>query len=455
MSKEKQSRKEFLQKGAAVAAGLIAMPYIVPASARGKGGRVAPSDRIVMGGIGLNSMGAGDMGQFLDMKNVQYVALCDVDRKVRDNSTNRINEHYGTKDARSYNDFREFLEKEKLDAIHTALPDHWHAIPTILAAQKGINIYGQKPMARSIKESRAIVDAVTKYDIVWQTGSQQRSEDQFLQACDIIRSGKLGKIDHVTVGLPNGGNSKGQPTEQSVPDGVDWDMWLGPAPAVPYRGILHGDWRWMLDYSGGQLTDWAGHHIDIALWSMGLNNTGPTEVEAEGQYLTNDIFNVPIGYDIHCKFTDGLKLRVANEGRLADQARKLGRKNDKGQIRTDHNGTAWYGEKGWLYVERGGIWAENPEILDAKFAPSTRIYDTMGLNHHQNFIDCIRTGRKTIAPAEDGHRAISIALLGEIAMTTNQKLFWDPNKERFIDDAPKATAMLMKPYRDPWKLPKI
>ena len=452
---KKQSRKEFLQKGAAVAAGLVAMPYIIPASARGKDGKICPSDRIVMGGIGLNSMGHGDMGHFLRNGAVQYVAVCDVDRRVRDKTTSEINERYGNSDARAYNDFREFLEKEKFDAIHTALPDHWHAIPTIMAAQKGINIFGQKPMARSIKESRAIVNAVKKNDIIWQTGCQQRSEGQFLQACDIIRSGKLGKIDRIDVGLPNGGNSKGQPAEQPVPEGVDWEMWLGPAPKVPFRGILHGDWRWMLDYSGGQLTDWAGHHIDIALWSMGLNETGPVQIEAEGEYLTNDIFDVPIGYDIHCKFADGLKMRVCNEGRLGEEAAKFGRVNNEGQIRKDHCGTTWYGENGWLYVERGGIWAENPALLETRLAPRDRIYDTMGLDHYQNFVDCIRTGRKTIAPVEDGHRAISVALLGEIAITTGQKLSWDPAKEEFKGSAPAATGMLMKPYRDPWKLPTV
>ena len=454
MSK-KQSRKEFLQKGAAVAAGLIVMPHIIPASARGKGGKVAPSDRIVMGGIGLNSMGDGDMGQFLPMNTVQYVAICDVDRSVRERITGKINDHYGNKDARSYNDFREFLEKEKLDAVNIALPDHWHAIPTVMAAQKGINIFGQKPLARSIKESRAIVDAAAKYDIVWQTGCQQRSEWQFLQACNIVKNGLLGKINSIEVGLPNGGDSKGQPEVQPVPDGVDWDMWLGPAPKVPYRGILHWNWRWMLDYSGGQLTDWAGHHIDIALWAAGLSETGPVEIEAEGEYLKNDIFNVPISYDIHTKFANGMPMRVANEGRLADHARKFNRKRDDGTVRADHNGTAFYGDKGWLYVERGGIWAEDPKVLDVKFAPADQIYDTLGMSHYQNFIDCIRTGRKTIAPAEEGHRAISVALLGEIAMTVGQKLSWDPQKEVFNGVAPDATNMLMKPYRDPWKLPKI
>lgn len=264
-------RRDFV-KNAILASGAIAIPTIVRASALGKNGFIPASDRIVMGGIGLGSMGRGDMKNFLNAKEVQYVAVCDIDEKHRLGSMKMINDVYGNEDSRSYNDFREFLEKEKLDAVNIALPDHWHGIISIAAANKGLDIYGQKPLARTIIESRSIVDAVEKNNIIWQTGSQQRSGARFHRACELVRNGYLGEIDRVEVGLPDGGHKGGNPDTVPVPEGVDWNMWLGPAPKVPYRGILHWNWRWQLAYSGGQLTDWAGHHIDIAQWGLGMED---------------------------------------------------------------------------------------------------------------------------------------------------------------------------------------
>ena len=449
MNEMTQSRRNFIKKSICAVSGIMVIPTIIPASALGKNGAVPPSDRIVMGGIGLGGMGTNDMRNFLSKKEVQYIAVCDIDKSHRSRAEGLINQQYNTTDARSYNDFREFLEKEKLDAVHLALPDHWHSIIAVEVAMKGHDIYGQKPLARSIKEGRAIVEAVNKYNIVWQTGSQQRSQNIFRKACELVRNGKIGKIHRVEVGLPDGHKTAGMPPALPVPDGVDWERWLGPAPKVPFRGIIHGDWRWMLDYSGGQLTDWAGHHIDIAHWGLDLERTGPVEIQGKGVYNSTDLFNAPNEYDIQCKYANGIEMRVANMSRYYNRT-------GKGWDGREKNGAfgmgaVWYGDEGWLQVGRNGMFAENPKVLEIQIgANEIHLYNS--LDHHQNFLDCVISKKETIAPAEVGHRSISVALLGEIAMTTGLKLKWDPKAERFTNSE-EANKLLLKPMRTPWALP--
>ncbi len=444
-------RRDFLKR-TAIASGALAMPFIIPAGCRGKDGKTAPSDRIVMGGIGIGGMGRHDMTQFLKNPDVQYVAVCDVDKSQRAKALEFVTKRYSNNDAREYNDFREFLEKEKLDAVHIAVPDHWHAIPSIAAANKGLDIYGQKPLARSIGEGRAIVNAVEKNKIVWQTGSQQRSDAHFLKACELVRNGKIGKVSRVEVGLPNFDAKRGQPAVQPVPEGLDWNMWLGPAPKVPYRGILHWDWRWILDYSGGQLTDWAGHHIDIAQWGLGFERTGPVEVEGTGWYNDGDIFNIPHSFDIQYKYSNGIEMNIANIDKFVKmrKGKKGWDRNDNGQLGM---GAVWYGDEGWIHVNRGGLWAEKPEILDFEIGSGdVKLYKSPG--HYLDFINCIKSRQEPVAPVEIGQRSISVALLGEIAMTTGEKLKWNPKTERFTNSA-TANGLLMKPYSNNWKLPKI
>lgn len=430
----KDNRRKFLKKAAGSSLGILAAPFIIPGSALGKNGAVAPSNRIVIGGIGLGAMGTGNSRAFLSKKEVQYVAICDVDGVRRDKAISMVNGNYKNNDCRSYNHFEEFFEKEKLDAVTIALPDHWHALVSVAAANKGIDIYGEKPLARSIKEARAIANAVTKNKVIWQTGSWQRSVENFHRGAELVINGRVGKISYVEVGLPDGGKSIGTPPVMDVPQELDWNKWLGPAPTVPYRGVSHWDWRWILDYSGGQLTDWAGHHIDIAHWGLGYNRTGPISVEGEGVYPREGIFDVPVEYDFTCEYKSGVKMRVANSSRQPHGM-----------------GTVWYGDKGWIHVDRGDvIRASDPKILDEKIgSEETKLYKST--DHHQNFLDCIKSREETIAPAEVALRSISVGLLGEIAMLTGQQLDWDPEKEEFTNSA-YANRMLMRPYRAPWKL---
>jgi len=431
IERKRMNRRRFLKNATGITAGTVAFPYIVSSSALGNAGNVAASNRIVMGCIGMGGMGTGDMRGFLSKREVQVVAVCDVDKSQRDKAKKNVDEKYNNNDCKTYLDFREVIAREDIDALSLAMPDHWHSIPAVMGARAGKDIHAQKPLARTIAEGRAICDAVKRYGIIWQTGSQQRSGRDFHRACELVRNGRIGKVTRVEVGLPTGGGSDNKPV-QPVPEGVDWNFWLGPAPWVPYRGIMHWNWRWMMDYSGGQLTDWAGHHIDIAHWGLDLERTGPIEIEGKGVYPKDGIYNVPMEYKFTCKYSNGVVMTVANNKQIPQ-------------------GTKWYGESGkWIYVKRGKLEANPASVLKEVIGPGEiKLYRSR--DHKQNFLDCVKNRKETIAPAEVAHRSISVGLLGEIAMLTERKLKWDPDKERFLNDE-QANRMLWRPMRSPWHL---
>ncbi|HUX57336.1 MAG TPA: Gfo/Idh/MocA family oxidoreductase [Bacteroidales bacterium] len=443
----KSSRRDFIKRSAVTVAGVIVLPQIIPSSAFGMVGRIAPSDRIVIGAIGTGGQGMSNMRDFLKLKDaVQFVAVCDVDANKLAKAKETVDTANKNNDCRTYGDYREFLEKEKLDAVSLALPNHWHGIIYTEVVNKKFNVYGEKPISRTIHDGQTVVKAVKKNNIVWQTGSWQRSQANFHRGAELAINGRVGKIKYIEVGLPDGVKGIGTPPIMPVPPELNWDMWLGPALKVPYRGVLHVNWRWILDYSGGQLTDWAGHHIDIANWGAGLEHTGPIEISGAGVYPVEGIYNVPVEYDLLCKYANGIEMRVANGSRLP-----LG------------TGTTWYGDLGWIHVDRGHtayatsteaiISASDPKILDEVIGENEiQLYKSN--NHWQNFIDCVRSGKPTIAPVEVAYRAISVALLCEIAMTTGQTIKWDPDKEKIIGN-PRASRLLSRPYRQPWTLPTV
>ncbi|MCP4711351.1 MAG: Gfo/Idh/MocA family oxidoreductase [Planctomycetes bacterium] len=431
MKKEQKVTRRGFLKGTAAVAGAMVFPAIVPSSVFGQN---APSNRIVMGAIGTGSMGTGDLRGFLNKPEVQMVAVCDVDKNHRDEAKQIVDQRYRNNDCGAYNDFRELLGRGDLDAVQIAIPDHWHGIISVAAARTGVDIHGQKPLARTIREGRAICDAVKRYGIVWQTGSQQRSDSRFRQACELVRNERLGKIEKVEVGLPTGGTYPLQPLKP-VPPGLDWDMWLGPAPWRPFCDFgndgCHYQWRWIMDYSGGQMTDWAGHHIDIAGWGLDLDHTGPVEIEGTGVYPEDGLYNVPMRYHVECKYANGIPMIIANNSEI-DQ------------------GVRWYGEKGWVFVKRGQIDADPKSLLDEVIGPDEiKLY--VSRDHKQDFLNCVKSRREPIAPVEVGHRSISVALLGEIAMLTGRKIKWDPEKEEILND-PGASALLSRAFREPWVL---
>jgi predicted dehydrogenase len=435
---KKSSRRDFVKRSATAVVGAFVLPHIIPSSALGMGGQTAPSNRIVMGQIGTGSQGMSNIRDFLKLKDqVQFVALCDVDALRLGKAKELVDKTSKNKDCRTYGDFREFLEKEKLDAVSLALPDHWHGIIYTETVNKKVDVYGEKPICRTINDGKTIVSAVKKNNIIWQTGSWQRSEENFRRGAELVINGRVGKIKLIEVGLPDGGRGIGTPPVQEVPKELDWEMWLGPALKVPFRGVYHWNWRWILDYSGGQLTDWAGHHIDIANWGAGLEHTGPVEIAGEGVYPREGIYDVPVEYDFLCKYSNGIEMRVANASRFP-----MGM------------GTTWNGDLGWIHVDRGGkISASDPKILEEKIAEN-EIHLYKSENHWQNFIDSVRSRKPAVAPIEVAYRAVSVALLGEIAMTTGQKIQWDPEKEEIIGNT-AANRLLIRPYRKPWTLPTV
>jgi predicted dehydrogenase len=433
------NRRAFLKTAGAAAAFAAgcARSRIIPPSALGVGDHVAPSGRIVMGAIGVGGMGTGNLHSFLDKREVQVVAVCDVDKRHRDNAKAIVDERYGNEDCKVYVDFRELLGRGDLDAVSLAVPDHWHAVLSIEAARAGLDIYGEKPLARSIREGQAVCDAVRRHGRVWQTGSWQRSVADFRRACELVRNGRIGEIHTVEVGLPTGGRGPLQP-EQPVPEGLEWDLWLGPAPWMPYRPFggdpeqrCHWNWRWIMDYSGGQLTDWAGHHIDIAHWGLDLDHTGPVTIEGKGNYPEDGLYNAPGEYSFTCTYANGVSMTVANDRRIP-------------------MGTKWYGSDGWVHVSRGGLDAEPKRLLEERMGPGdVTLY--VSRDHQQNFLDCVKSRQQTITPAEIAHRSISVGLLGEIAMLTGRRIYWDPDKEEIIGD-PGASQLLGRSYREPWSL---
>ncbi|MCK5861930.1 MAG: Gfo/Idh/MocA family oxidoreductase [Candidatus Hydrogenedentes bacterium] len=426
-------RRDFLKHTAGIAAGAVAFPYIIPSSALGLAGTVAPSNRITVGCIGLGGMGNGNMRGFFDRQDAQVVAVCDVDSQHRNDAASSVNSKYGNKDCAVYNDFRDMLLRDDIDAVSIAVPDHWHALVAVQAAQAGKDIYGEKPLAYCVAEGRAIVDAVQRNGRVWQTGSWQRSQDHFRFACELVRNGRIGKVHTVKVGLPGTSSIREGSTEPTAPpEGFDYNMWLGPAPYTPYcEARCHWNFRWISDYAGGQLTDWAGHHIDIAHWGMGTELSAPTEIKGSGEWpLAEDgLFDTVENYTFNCKYREGFTMIVS--GLLP-------------------GGTRFEGDEGWVYVTRGHIDAEPKALLNEVFGPE-EIYLHNSSNHIGDFLDSVKTRATTIAPVEVAHHSVMVAHLGLIAMKLERKLQFNVHSETFQGDA-EANRLLSRPMRAPWSL---
>jgi len=431
------NRRNFLKTTLTLTGGAAAFPYIIPSSALGADGAVAPSNRVVMGCIGMGSQGTGNMKGFLGNGDVRIVAVCDVDRSHRLEAKRIVDRKYDNGDCMDYSDFRELLARKDLDAVSIALPDHWHAIPAIAAARAGLDIYAEKPLSLTPVQGRAMCDAVHKNGVVWQTGSWQRSQKHFRFACELVRNGRIGKVHTVRVGLPTGPSIEPQPA-MPVPDGFDYDFWLGPAPWAPYtEKRCHWNFRWILDYSGGQLTDWAAHHCDIANWGMGTEYTGPVEVQGVGEYPRDGLYDAAVNYRFECKYAPGAS-PVASDGFTMIVSNK------------ERGGAKWEGSDGWVWVDRGGIDANPKELLESKIGPEEiHLYNSN--DHMRNFLECRKTRALTITPIEVAHRAITIAHLGNIAMQLGRKVRWDPNTEQILDDA-EASRKLVRTMRAPWHI---
>jgi len=437
------SRRQFLRGTAAGIAAFAAGPSIIPASALGAGGLAAPSNRINVGLIGCGGQGLNDLGSCMWGGETQVVGVCEVDRNKRERGQRMVNQHYGERmklgnyrGCSAYNDFRDLLARKDLDAVIVATPDHWHAIIAIEAAKAGCDIYCEKPLSLTIREARAMVNAVRRYGRILQTGSQQRSEygGKFRFACELVRNGYVGTLHSVfvSVGGPSGDS---YPPELPVPEGFDWDMWLGPAPYRPFSSITRGHaWRRCRDFSGGGMTDWGAHHFDIAQWGLGMDDSGPVEIsppDTEHRHLTYRYANGVFVYHV--------PLRKRHGPRPADEF-VLG--NDPG--------LRFVGDKGWVEVGREWLRTEPESLVRQTFGRNDiRLYRSVG--HVRDWLRCIRNRRRPICDVEIGCRSATVCHLGNIAYWLDRPLRWDPVKEEILGD-PEAARWLERPKRGPWRL---
>ncbi len=444
------NRRNFLKTTAIAASGIFTVPTIIPSCVRGGNGKVAPSDKVHVALIGCGNQGGNDIIRFANDDRVQVVAICDVNKLSkgywsgglggRDFIEARLKKFYSEKKGKTLTglhveeDFRKIIAMQDVDAVEIAVPDHWHSIPSLMAAKAGKAIYCQKPLALTIPEGRAISDAVKKYKVIFQTGSQQRSAENFRYVCELVRNGKLGKVHTVSCSLPAGVPDYGKNMELTdpipPPEGFDYDFWLGPAPKAAYCPARTGvNFRWNLDYSGGQITDWGGHHPDIAQWGMGTEHTGPVKIKSSNtEWADHPVWNTAIQYHVETEFAEGFKMILSTKA--------------------GHGGVRFEGEDGrWAVVNRGSQKLSD-NLKDVKLNDSDiRLYKSE--NHFRNFIDCVISGEEPIAPAEVAHRSITIAHLGNISMLLKQELEWNPKTERFINNT-LANALLDRPMREPW-----
>jgi len=426
MSK-KISRRTFIGT-AARATGTAALALPVIAKDLYAQGRVAANDRITIGCIGVGGMGTGNMSVLLGIPQTRVLATCDVYEPHRERAKNRVDDTYGNQDCKTYNDFRELLDRDDIHAVLIATPDHWHTRIAISACEAGKDIYCQKPLTLTINEGKALVKAVRKYGRIFQVGSQQRSESNFRFACELVRSGRIGKVHTVKVFLPNGSDGPWEP-DSEPPEGLDWDLYLGPAPKVPYnkRRFLW-DFRWFFDYSGGQMTDWGAHHFDIAQWGLGRDLGGPVSVEGTGTLPRDGIFETYTSFNCTYYYDDGIKMIATNP----------------------EHGTRFEGSDGWVHVWRGGMETEPKSLMHETLGTNdVHLYESPG--HEQDWVNCVLTRKKPICDVEIGHRSVSCAHLGNIALRLGRKLQWDPVREEFVND-PEANRWLSRPYRAPWYL---
>jgi predicted dehydrogenase len=338
----KVSRRQFLGLTGAA----LAFPTIIPISALGRADRPAASGRITLGAVGCGGMGKGNTESFLGLKDCQVVAACDVDQQHLQALVRKVNGHYKDTGCKGYQDYRELMARGDIDAVMLAVPDHWHALAAVEAARQKKDIYGEKPLARTIAEQQAIVHAVQANRRIWQTCSWQRSQANFHKAAEIVRNGLIGKITRVEVGLPDGQGGKVAPEDMvpsAPPAELDYETWIGPSKMMPYiRGRVHQNWRWNYNTGGGQLLDWVGHHCDIAHWGCGFDNSGPLEVEGKGEFPPMDaVWNTCTKYRIELKYPGDVMMTMA------------------GGYPDIRGGTKWIGTDGWVWVDRGAFEASN------------------------------------------------------------------------------------------------
>jgi predicted dehydrogenase len=426
------SRRQFIKR-ASVAGAALAMPQVIPSRLLGQN---APSNQITVGIIGTGNIARGHIETMLGFDDVRIVAVCDVDRFRREIAAEKINVHYGNRDCVSFSDFREMASRPGIDAIFVCTPDNWHALNAIEAIRQGKDVYVEKPLTLTIHEGRALVDAARKHGRIVQTGTQQRSSKRFHNTAEFMRNGGLGKLERIEILIPaNNKYAGGSWQPEPVPEGLDWEMWLGPAPWSPFnRHACHYNFRFILDYAAGQVTNWGAHYIDIAQWALGADDSGPVEVEGDGEFPSTGLFTTATKVDFTCKYASGVSLRCHTRyDGVSD-----------GNVR-------FFGERGWIDVSRTASLASAPELLREVSARAGNVKLRASQNHHDDFFASMRTRTLPISDVEIGHRTTTVCNLANIAMLLDRKVRWDPKQEAFTDDV-MANRMRSRSMRGPWSL---
>lgn len=426
------SRRSFL-KTAAASAGIPLWFYHECESLAAAPPRLGPNDRPGIGLIGCGGQGRGVCNGA--RRYGQVIAVADVDVNQAGAAAKQFEAGH------QYGDFRKLLERDDIHVIINGTPDHWHTMVNVAAARAGKDIYSEKPLTLTVDEGKHLVREIRKHERILQVGSQQRSDRRFRLACELVRNGRIGKLQHMIVGLPTGPR-EGPFTRQPVPAGLDWDYYLGSTPMVDFNGRNHHwNFRWWYQFSGGQMTDWGAHHNDIAQWGNGTDRSGPVEVD--GRSLVDMI---PGGYDaasryrIECRYANGVTMTILDDSTPHERGVVGGEKTP--------NGVQFLGSDGWIFVSRGELRASDPELIETPLpANAVRLYASD--NHIGNFFEGVRTRKDPICDVEIGHRSISIAHLGVISVRLGRRLEWNPEKEEIVGDA-EANGWLSRPMRRPY-----
>ncbi len=431
-------RRRLLRRAAAAGWTAVAAPYIVPASVFGRGGAIPPGERITVGVIGTGGQGRYDMGGFLASRDAQVVAVCDVKAEAREAARQQVDRHYGTSGCAAYRDFRELTAREDIDVVLIASPDHWHVLHALEAVRAGKDVYLEKPMAVSLQQALALRAEVRRRNRVFQFGTQQRSTPHFRFACELVRNGRIGPLREVQVSAPGGWDQRtGEPGYPvvPVPEGLDYDLWLGPAPMAPYtpKRVVTPYWFHISDYAVGYVAGWGIHHVDIAQWGMGTEDTGPVEIEGSGVFPTDDgLCDTALNWDMKLTYANGVRMHFVSDGQMHP------------------HGIRFVGRDGWIYVNRERL-ETHPRSLLCERIGRDEIHLPLSTQHQQNLLECVRTRRRTVCDIETAVRSETICHLCDIAMRLGRRLRWDPQAERFIDDE-EANRRMARPMQAPWRL---
>lgn len=420
---------------------------------------LGPNDKPGIALVGCGGQGRGDCNTARRFGEV--VAVCDVDRAHGESAAKQFKS--GEKLPVVYTDFRKLMERDDVHVIITGTPDHWHTLVNLLAVKTGKDVYSEKPLTLCIDEGKRLVKTVRAHNRILQVGSQQRSDRNFRLACELVRNGRIGKLQHMIVGLPTG--PKGGPFQPiPIPESMNWDFYLGQARKTDYVGAVeikkdadgietkryrpwnsHGDFRWWYCFSGGQMTDWGAHHNDIAQWGNGTDRSGPVEID--GKSLSAMIpggFDAAANYRIEMKYANGVTMTIVDESTVAER-------NVVGEGKHTPNGVQFLGSEGWIYVARGVIKASQPELLDTPLPENRAVKLFQSSDHMRNFFDSVRSRKDPICDVEIGHRSISVAHLGVISVRMNQPLKWNPEQEIFTGaNAAEANQWLARDQRKPY-----